>query len=64
MKNIGFAEGSTHTVENKTDRKDYNTFVRAMRFPLRHPSEVSLNKELCKKYICKEIKRIILKSIS
>ena len=63
-RNVGIEEDCTHTVENEVDKANYMTKVKSVNFPLRHPSMISLSKGLRRRYIYKEIKRILLKSLS
>ena len=63
VKNMGICGDSTHTSESAVDKKYFNTKVVTARFPLWHPTVISSNRNFDKKYIRKEIKRILLKLI-
>ncbi|MFW5846822.1 MAG: nucleotide-diphospho-sugar transferase [Nanoarchaeota archaeon] len=63
VKNIGFQSESTHTKENKWDKKFIIHETREVKFPLIPPKKVELNKEYFKKYRNLQLKRIILKKL-
>lgn len=63
IKNLGISKDSTHTSENETDKKYFDTKVFPIEFPLKYPKKVKLNNIFCRKYLKKEVKRIILKTI-
>lgn len=56
-------EQSTHTKFNKIDNEYFKTTTTELSFPLVHPKTISKNKSLTRKYLAKEIKRVVLKSI-
>jgi hypothetical protein len=63
VENIGFSEDSTHTKENKWDKKFLGHKSNEMKFPLEHPKEVKLNKKFFNKYLLHQVKRIVLRRI-
>ncbi|MEM4181815.1 MAG: hypothetical protein QXX68_01520 [Candidatus Pacearchaeota archaeon] len=63
IKNIGFDEEATHTRFNKIDKKYISLPKFELKFPLVHPKKIEINKELEKKLLILEIKRILLKRL-
>jgi hypothetical protein len=64
VENLGFSDTkSTHTKENKWDKKFLNHEAREIEFPLKHPEKVILNKKFDSKFIMQDLKRIFLKKL-
>jgi len=63
IQNLGINPESTHTKEDKVDKKFFNNPQKELKFPLIHPAKINLNKKLTKKYLRKEFLRILLKKL-